>query len=183
MQPVFDEIVALTDAFCREHLNEEYADICRRLTAALCRKRPSPLLQGQPRTWAAGIVYTAGWINFLSDPSQTPHMTQKELAEKIGVSTSTMAARKRTIEDALRLMPMDPAYMVSSLTAENPLAWMIEVNGFVIDARMAPSEIQKIAYEKGLIPFIPADVESSSGGHDEEPDITESPKEPRGPAA
>jgi hypothetical protein len=94
-----------------------------------------------------------------------------------------MAARKKTIEDALRLMQMDPEYTVSSLMAENPLVWMIEVNGFVIDARMAPREIQEIAYEKGLIPFIPADAESSSGEPDAEPDIMESPEEPRGPAA
>ena len=26
----YDEIVALTDPFCREHLNEEYAELCRR---------------------------------------------------------------------------------------------------------------------------------------------------------
>lgn len=27
-----EEIAGLVDAFCREHLNEEYADLCRRLT-------------------------------------------------------------------------------------------------------------------------------------------------------
>lgn len=180
MQPVFDEIVAMTDAFCREHLNEEYAEVCRRLTAALCRKRPSPLLQGQPRTWAAGVVWTVGWINFLSDVSQTPHMTQKELAEKIGVSASTMTARKKAIDDALHLMQLHPEYTLHSLMAENPLVWMIKVNGLVVDARMAPREVQETAYEIGLLPYIPADVEPSEEESGEAPTF---PNGPRGPAA
>ena len=32
VQPVFNEIAGLVDTFCREHLNEEYAVLCRRLT-------------------------------------------------------------------------------------------------------------------------------------------------------
>jgi len=31
------------------------------------------------------------------------------------------------------------------------------VNGFVIDIRLAPRDAQVAAYEKGLIPYIPAD--------------------------
>ena len=45
------------------------------MAAALCRKRPSPLASGQPRTWACGIVYVLGQINFLTDPSTQPFMT------------------------------------------------------------------------------------------------------------
>ena len=57
MQPTFTAIVALTDAFCRAHLDEEYAQLARQATAALCRKRPSPLATGNLKTWACGIVY------------------------------------------------------------------------------------------------------------------------------
>lgn len=32
---------------------------------------------------------------------------------------------------------------------------MIGINGFAVDAGYAPREIQEIAYEKGLIPYIP----------------------------
>src|SRR3712207_8183686 len=42
MQATHDAIIALTDAFCRDHLNDEYRDLARAMTAALCRKRPSP---------------------------------------------------------------------------------------------------------------------------------------------
>ena len=37
-KPAYDAIVALTDAFCREHLTEEYQMLCRKLAAALARK-------------------------------------------------------------------------------------------------------------------------------------------------
>lgn len=60
VQPAFENIAGLVDAFCREHLNEEYADLCRRLTEKLARKRPSPLVSGKPNTWACGIVRTIG---------------------------------------------------------------------------------------------------------------------------
>ena len=37
-------IIGLIDQFCKEHLNEEYAVLCRKLAEKLARKRPSPLL-------------------------------------------------------------------------------------------------------------------------------------------
>jgi hypothetical protein len=60
MQPVYDEITKLTDAVCSEHLGEEYAELARRMAAALARKRPSPLERGRKDVWAAAIVYSLG---------------------------------------------------------------------------------------------------------------------------
>jgi hypothetical protein len=34
---------------------------------------------------------------------------------------------------------------------------MLEVNGLMMDIRQAPREVQEIAFQKGLIPYIPAD--------------------------
>jgi hypothetical protein len=39
----------------------------------------------------------------------------------------------------------------------NPLVWMAEVNGYLVDLRTMPREVQEIAFEKGLIPYIPDD--------------------------
>ena len=50
LRPLFESMAGLTDAFCREHLNDEYAQLCRRLAAALRRKLPSPLAQGKSET-------------------------------------------------------------------------------------------------------------------------------------
>jgi len=74
MQATYNTIVALTDGFCQEHLNEEYAQLARQLTAALCRKRPSPLSRGKPNSWACGIIYALGFVNFLFDKSQEPYL-------------------------------------------------------------------------------------------------------------
>jgi hypothetical protein len=59
------------------------------MTAALCRKRPSPLTSGKPSTWACAILYALDQVNFLFDRTQTPHLTPKELCAGFGVSTST----------------------------------------------------------------------------------------------
>ena len=40
---------------------------------------------------------------------------------------------------------------------DNPLVWMLSVNGLLMDIRDAPREAQVVAFEKGLIPYIPAD--------------------------
>ena len=79
MEATFNTIVALTDSFCRAHLDEEYAQLARQATAALCRKRPSPLATGNPKTWACGIVYALGAANFLFEKSQTPTMRAGDL--------------------------------------------------------------------------------------------------------
>ena len=158
MQPVFDDIFHLTTAFCEKFLNDEYACICKKLTAALCRKRPSPLKKGKKLTWAAGIVYTAGWINFLGDNDQSPYMSTKELADRFDVGVSTMSGKKLQIQNALNLIRLDPDYTLGSRLEDNPLIWIVEVNGLLMDMRSAEPEIQQAAFDKGLIPFIPTNV-------------------------
>ena len=74
------EIAALTDKVCAEHLDDEYGALCLRLLGKLARKRPSPLVRGERRVWAAGVLYTVGSINFLFDPSEEPHLRSDELA-------------------------------------------------------------------------------------------------------
>ena len=71
----------ITDRICCEHLDAEYAEICRRLVAKLARKRPSPLERGALRVWAAGAIYAVGSNNFLFDPSQVPHLSADRLSE------------------------------------------------------------------------------------------------------
>jgi hypothetical protein len=159
MQAIYNAITALTDAFCRNHLSEDYRELARRMTAALCRKRPSPLTSGQPRTWACGIVYVLGQINFLSDPSTQPFMTTADLCAGFGVGQSTASAKARVISQALDTSRLNPEWSLPSLLDQNPLVWMAEVNGFMVDLRDMPREVQEIAFERGMIPYIPADRE------------------------
>lgn len=160
MQEKFDDIVALTDQFCEEYLDEEYAQLARYATAALCRKRPSPLTKGWTRSWACGIVYALGYVNFLFDQSEEPYVSASELCEWFDVSTSTGGSKSRAVRDALDMIRMDPDWYRPSKMDENVRAWMISVDGLIVDARMMSREIQKAAYEQGLIPYIPADEDA-----------------------
>jgi hypothetical protein len=149
------EIIGLVDAFCQEHLNAEYADLCRKLTEKLARKRPSPLLSGKPQTWACGIVRTIGWVNFLDDKSQTPHMKMTAIDKAFGVGESTGQGKSMLIRRMFKIRPMDPTWSLRSRIEQNPMAWMIQVNGFLVDARFLKREVQEEALRKGLIPYIP----------------------------
>src|SRR3712207_4269560 len=126
MQAIHDAIVRLTDEFCAKHLNTEYRDLARDMTAALCRKRPSPLASGQPRTWACAILYELGQVNFLSDRASQPYMTLAELRAAFGVSQGSASAKARVIENTLRVRPFDPEWTLPSLRDQNPLTWMAE---------------------------------------------------------
>ncbi len=157
MQATYDAVVALTDAFCRDHLNNEYRDLARAMTAALCRKRPSPLSAGQLRTWACGIIHVLGRLNFLSDKASKPYMTMAAVSAAFGVGESTASAKAKVISDALHTNRMDPTWMLKSIVDRNPMVWTAQVNGMLVDLREMPREVQVIACEKGMIPYVPAD--------------------------
>ena len=157
LRPRFEAVVELTDRFCAEHLNDEYAQLSRQATAALSRKRPSPLERGRCDTWACGIVYALGRVNFLFDPSQEPYMNATDLCAGFGVGKSTGSAKSKAVRNALDLFQLHPDWCLPSMQGRNPLTWMLTVNGLLVDVRHMPLEVQQIAYEKGLIPYIPGE--------------------------
>jgi len=161
MEAKFNSIVALTDAFAQQHLNEEYAQLIRQATAALCRKRPSPLDQGQAKTWACGISHALGMVNFLFDSSQTPHISVNELYRWFGVAASTGQGKSKLVRDTLKMRQLDPDWCLPSRVEDNPLIWMLSVNGLIMDIRHAPLGAQVEAFQRGLIPYIPGHKEES----------------------
>lgn len=157
MRPYTDQVVAVTDKVCQKHLDVEYAELCREVVAKLGRKRPSPLARGNLTIWAAGVTYAVGQHNFLFDQSQSPHATADQLSEWFDVKKTTMANKAKTIRDTLKLSHFDGQFMRQQLVESNPLTWMLEVDGLLVDIRHAPVELQAQAYELGLIPYIPGD--------------------------
>ncbi len=152
----YRDITALTDEFCQEHLNNEYADLARRAIAALCRKRPSPLLAGKPRTWACGVLYALGQINFLSDKATDPYLAMRDLCRHFGVAPSTGGNKAKEVRDALHIRAYDHRWMMPSVVETCELAWMITVDGLLVDARNMSLAVQEEAFGKGFIPYIPA---------------------------
>jgi hypothetical protein len=153
----FAAVQVLTDAFCEKHLNDEYRGLVRRLLGSLARKRPSPLLYGKVNVWAAVAVHAIGRTNFLDDPSQVPHCKSKVIFEFFGAGESTVIGKSKLIRKMLRMRPLSPEWTLPSHLADNPMVWMLQVNGLLLDIRDAPIEAQRVAYEKGLIPWIPAE--------------------------
>src|SRR4051794_3945317 len=115
MQRTYAALVGLTDQFCRHHLDEGYRELAQAMAAALCRKRPSPVASGQPRTWACAIIHVLGKVNFPSDPSREPTTSMAEVCAAFGVGQSTASAKGRVIWDALDTYQLDPNWTVSSL--------------------------------------------------------------------
>ncbi len=151
-----DPVLEWIDGFCTAHLDDEYARLGAKMAAKLARKRPSPLLRGDGRIWGAAIVYTVGQINFLSDPSLTPHLTTDQFSAASGIPKGTLGSKARLIRDTLNTGQFDPEFCRRDLLARNPMAWMIEVNGLVVDARMLPPQLQAEARRRGLIPDLDA---------------------------
>jgi len=157
MQDKYREVVELTDSFSAEYLNDEYAQLIRYVVAALARKRPSPLAKGKANSWACGATHAIGMVNFLFDKSQTPNMSAADLYKIFGVGQSTGQGKSKTIRDYLNMYQSDPNWTLASHLTSNPMAWMLSVNGLIIDIRTMPREAQEIALVKGLIPYIPDD--------------------------
>jgi hypothetical protein len=84
-------------------------------------------------------------------------MAMADVCAAFSVGQSTASAIARMISDALHTRRMDPSWMLTGLVDQNPLVWMAEVNGMLVDLRDMPREVQVIAFEKGMIPYIPAD--------------------------
>jgi hypothetical protein len=157
LQKKVDKITAIIDKVCDKHLNVEYAELGAEMTEELALLKPSPLERGREKSWAAAVVYALAKVNFMFDPSQTPHMKAADLAKLFKVSQQTASSKAGDILDMLDIIPMDPSWTLPSQLNDNPLIWMLMVNGMPIDIRLAPREAQVEAYNQGLIPYIPAD--------------------------
>ena len=98
--------------------------------------------------------------NFLFDKSQNPHITAKQISDWFDLGSSTVQGKSKTIREMFKINPMDYKWCLPSRIDKHPVAWMISVNGYIIDVREAPYELQVEAYEAGVIPYIPDNKKS-----------------------
>lgn len=126
------QLIQMTDAFCRQHADEEYAQLCRKLIEKMGRKRTVPFLSGQPQIWAAAIVHALGSINFLFDKSFAPYTTAEAICEHFQTSKRTVAQKAKLIRDMFKLGHFDPEFSTQRIAKNNPLARLTVVNGFLV---------------------------------------------------
>ena len=98
-----------------------------------------------------------GWVNFLDDSSRRPHLKLTAIDKAFGVAESTGQGKSKAIRTMLKIRQFDHRWTLPSRMDDSPLIWMLEVNGLIMDIRRCPREAQLVAFEKGLIPYIPAD--------------------------
>lgn len=158
----FLEVISHTDPYCADHLapiEHEYHCTARVMAARLCQDGMiGAKRKVSPEVWAAAIIVTLGFINYLDDPAFPPIRTGAEIAAAFGVSVSSMQTRSREIRKALKLSRFDPEWTLPSLQLANPRIWMLKTTtGIVVDIRTRPRKEQIQAYKADLIPFVPAD--------------------------
>jgi hypothetical protein len=156
MRPVAEPIIALTDHVCLESLDDEYADLARHVVAKLARKRPSPIQSGRAPSWAGGVVYALGQVNFLFDAGTKPYLTADDLSAAFGVAKSTLGGKAKQIRDLLKMSWGTPEFLREDMIEASPAIWYIQVDGLIVDVRALPPPIQAQAFELGVIPYIPA---------------------------
>jgi len=154
MQATFDAIVAQTDQFSAEYLNEEYAEQARYVTAALCRKKPSPLTSGRTSSWACGVIYALGFVNFLFDQTEEPHISATELCNGFGVSKGTGYSKSKVVKDALGMERADPEWYLPSNTYESSMMKMSNLMSVFDSLSEIAKELQERPSAAGALPNI-----------------------------
>ena len=150
-------VIGITDDLCLKHLDAKYAQLCRYAVGKLARKRPSPLLRGDLRIWASGVIYALASQNFLFDKTQPMHLTAEQLGELLGVKKTTMCNKGTIVRNLLKIGVMDPEFTHPDLVGDNPLTWMLLIDGLAVDVRGLPVELQRQAFDMGLIPYVPGE--------------------------
>ena len=125
------------------------------LAISLCIQFPDLLGRGKVESWAGGIVHTICHVNFMSDPSFSPHITMSDINSFFEVSKGTIQSKSKKIRDLFGTYPMDPMWTLPELLMENPMMWTVPINGIMIDIRTASPETQQKALDLGLIPMLP----------------------------
>lgn len=105
---------------------------------------------------ACAVLYAIGQINFLSDKSSAPYMAMAmaDLCGHFGIAASTGGNKAKVVREALGIRQFDHRWTLPSHLQTSSAVWLIEFDGLVVDARRLPVEIQQIAVEKGLIPYV-----------------------------
>ena len=155
-RPAAEAIIALTDQVCPVLLDEEYAELARRVVAKLARKRPSPIQSGRASTWAGAVVYALGQVNFLFDSSTEPYASADDLSATFGVAKSTLGAKAKQVRDLTKMDYGTPEFLREDMVDASPIIWFIQVDGLIVDARELPPPVQAEAFDLGVIPYIPA---------------------------
>jgi hypothetical protein len=143
LRPRGGAMMGLTDRFIAEHLDADYVQPARRILASLARKRPSPLLGGEPRVWAAAVLHVIVAVNAVFEPSGEfpPKTLGAQLAQLAGLSEEDLWQQGEVIIRMLRLNPLDFVLPRNVAPATEFTSWLLAVESGLADARFPPPAI------------------------------------------
>jgi hypothetical protein len=139
-----EKLLEMISAFCTQNLDDEYSQLCRKLTKKLGRKRDVPFQRGKLEIWAAAIVYAIGSINFLFDKSFEPYRTAEQISEYFGTKNSTVSNKAREINEMLDIWHFNPEFSTKKMLEFNPLKQMVMVDGIIVSINSLPDDLQQI---------------------------------------
>jgi len=142
------KLIEMTTGFCDEYLDEDYKQLCEKLIRKMSRKRNVPFLSGRIEIWAAAIVYAIGSINFLFDQSFEPYAGGDDICNYFGVSKSTISQKAKVLRDMFKLGYWDKEFSTSHMMQSSPFSNLVPVNGFIVNKRSLPPEIQEFIRRK-----------------------------------
>jgi len=132
-QKRYDELIALTDAYCEDLLDEEFTMLARRMTRALVAQSKSLVTSGHAGTWAAAIIYALSEVNqIFEDNIMGYHHDPDILCAAFKRSLNTTGTRARRIRKRLGIGTLDPDWTHSTHRATDPRTNLVRVRGFLI---------------------------------------------------
>ena len=148
----FLNIAEMVDLFCNKNLNDEYYNLALKLT----KENPSNLIDCDIKTLAAAIINTIAKTH----ESEMLQVSSKNLASWFQTTQTDIDKKTNSICKILNLQFIDQDQSTKSKVSndydiDDRMMWSIAINGFTIDIRNAPLDLQVDAYEHGLIPYIP----------------------------
>ena len=102
----------------------------------------------------------SGWLTFYLIKAKPQILVHLSCTKPYDISQSAGQSKSKEVRNLLNMSQFDPNWSLNKLD-DNPMAWMISVNGYIVDVRQMPQDVQEAAYKKGLIPYIPETQPSS----------------------
>ena len=137
------QLISLTTEFCKQHLDDEYEQLCEKLIRKMSRKRNVPYLSGRIEIWAAGVIYALGQTNFLSDRSFEPYATPDDICDHFGTNKSTTSQKAKIIRDMFKMTYWNDEFSTERNKKDNPFDKLMMINGLIVPIDILESESQE----------------------------------------
>lgn len=126
------KLLELTAGFCTQKLDDDYAQLCKKLILKMGRKRDVPFQSGKVEIWAAAVISALGSINFLFDNAFEPYATPEQINEYFGTKKSTVEGKAKLIKAIFNLSYYCSEFSTQHMNDINPFNKMVMVDGFIV---------------------------------------------------